>query len=250
MNEIPQKNIIFGMRPIIEAIQSGKQIEKVMLRQGLEGELFRELQNLLKQNNIQIQWVPIERLNRATKNQNHQGVVAWIANIEYADLDTVLNQVIENGEIPFVILLDGVTDVRNFGAIARSAECAGVHAIVIPAKGGAPLNADAMKTSAGALNRIPVCRVPNLKTAIYTLKAAEVTILGATEKATDNYFDSQYKRPVAIIMGSEDSGISKTNLQLCDELVKIPLVGTIESLNVSAAAAILLFEVVRQRMSK
>ena len=247
MEESSQKNIIFGMRPVIEAVQSGKQIEKVMMRQGLEGELFRELQNLLKQRNIQIQWVPVERLNRATKNMNHQGVVAFIASIEYADLETVLNEVIERGENPLVLLLDGVTDVRNFGAIARSAECAGVHAIVIPAKGGAPLNADAMKTSAGALNRIPVCRVSNLKAAIYVLQAAEITIIGATEKADANYFTADFKRPLAIIMGSEDTGISRTNLELCDERVKIPLKGTIESLNVSAAAAVLLFEVVRQR---
>lgn len=241
-------NIIFGMRPVIEAIQSGKQIEKVMLRQGLEGELFRELQHLLKQNNIQMQWVPVERLNRASKNMNHQGVMAYIATIEYADLDTVLSDVIDREEKPFIILLDGVTDVRNFGAIARSAECAGVHAIVIPAKGGAPLNADAMKTSAGALNRIPVCRVPNLKTALYVLKSADVTIIGASEKAEKNYFDTNLNQSIAIIMGSEDTGISRTNIELCDELVKIPLKGEIKSLNVSAAAAVLMFEAVKQRL--
>ena len=248
MGDIPQKNIIFGMRPVIEAVQSGKQLEKVMMRQGLEGELFRELQNLLKQRNVQIQWVPVERLNRATKNMNHQGVVAYIASIEYADLETVLNDVIERGETPLVLLLDGVTDVRNFGAIARSAECSGVHAIVMPAKGGALLNADAMKTSAGALNRIPVCKVPNLKTAIYLLKSVDINIVGANEKADINCFSADFKRPLAIIMGSEDIGISRSNLELCNELVKIPLKGTIESLNVSAAAAVLLFEVVRQRI--
>ncbi|MDR1056597.1 MAG: 23S rRNA (guanosine(2251)-2'-O)-methyltransferase RlmB [Prevotellaceae bacterium] len=247
MDKTSQKNIIFGMRPVMETIKSGKQIEKLMLRQGLEGELFRELQNLLKQNNIQIQWVPVERLNRITKNMNHQGVVAWIANIEYANLEEVLDKVIEQGEKPFVLLLDGVTDVRNFGAIARSAECAGVHAIVIPAKGGAPLNADAMKTSAGTLNRIPVCRVPNLKTAIYVLKSLDVAIVGASEKADKNYFNVDLNRPAAIIMGSEGTGISRTNLELCDELIKIPLKGSIKSLNVSAAAAILLFETVKQR---
>lgn len=249
MNDTPQKNIIFGMRPVMEALQSGKEIEKIMLRQGLEGELFRELQHLIKQRNIQVQWVPVERLNRATKNMNHQGVVAWTAQIDYADLEAVLNDVMARSEVPLVLLLDGVTDVRNFGAIARSAECAGVHAIVIPAKGGAPLNADAMKTSAGALNRIPVCRVPNLKAALYVLKAADITIVGATEKATDNYFNANFKRPLAIVMGSEDVGISRTNLELCDEQIKIPLKGTIESLNVSAAATVLLFEAVRQRMA-
>ena len=246
--EIPSKNIIFGMRPVIEAINSGKQIEKVMLRQGLEGELFRELQSLIKQKDIQVQWVPVEKLNHVTKNMLHQGVVAWIANIEYADLESVLSEVIERGETPLVLLLDGVTDVRNFGAIARSAECAGVHAIVIPAKGGAPLNADAMKTSAGALNIIPVCRVPNLKSAIYVLKAANITIVGASEKADKNYYESDLKQAVAIIMGSEDAGITRSNLELCDELIKVPLKGTIESLNVSAAAAILLFESLRQRL--
>jgi len=239
-------NIIFGIRPVIEAIETGKKVEKVYLKQGSDGELFHQLTGLLKAQDITMQWVPIERLNRFTRN-NHQGVVAITPMIEFADFETTIEKIINSTENPLVIILDGITDVRNFGAIARSAECAGAQVVIMPAKGAAPINADAIKTSAGALNIIPVCRVPNLKTAIFHLKTEGFQIVATNEKAEKLYYAVDYKKPTAIIMGAEDIGISRTNLELCDEQVKIPICGKINSLNVSAAATIVMFEIVKQK---
>ncbi|MDR1348866.1 MAG: 23S rRNA (guanosine(2251)-2'-O)-methyltransferase RlmB [Prevotellaceae bacterium] len=239
-------NIIFGIRPVIEAIETGKQIEKVYLRHGADSELLHRLVRLIKQHGIFVQWVPVERLNRFTQ-KNHQGVVALCAAVELADFETVAEHIIQNIENPLVIILDGVTDVRNFGAIARSAECAGAQAVIMPAKGAAPVNADAVKTSCGALSIIPVCRVPNLKTAVFYLKSAGFQIIAATEKAEKFYYEVDYVKPTAIIMGAEDTGISRANIELCDEQVKIPICGKINSLNVSAAASVLMFETVRQK---
>ena len=244
-----QGNYIFGLRPIMEAIEAGKEIEKVYLKKDAQGELFRQLTALLGKKNIRIQWVPIERLNRITR-KNHQGAIAVLSAVSYASLEDVVAQVMEKGEVPFVLILDGVTDVRNFGAIVRSAECAGVHAVVMPAKGAAPINADAMKTSAGALNFVPVCRVNNIRTALYYLKDNGFKVIAATEKANESYFSTSYTGSIAVILGSEDTGASKASLELADELVKIPILGRIESLNVSAAAAVIMFEAVKQRMAK
>ena len=240
------ENTIFGIRPVIEAIEVGKKIEKIYLKQKSEGELFYQLLRLIKQHDINLQFVPVERLNRFT-HKNHQGVVAVCAAIEFADFDSTVENIIQNSENPLVLILDGVTDVRNFGAISRSAECAGVKAVIMPAKGAAPINADAIKTSAGALNIIPVCRVPNLKTAIFHLKSVGFQIVATNEKAEKLYYNINYLQPTAIIMGAEDTGISQTNIALCDEQVKIPLCGKINSLNVSVAAAVLMFEVLRQK---
>ncbi|MDR0660992.1 MAG: 23S rRNA (guanosine(2251)-2'-O)-methyltransferase RlmB [Prevotellaceae bacterium] len=242
-----QGSYIFGIRPIMVAIEAGKEIEKVYMNKDAQGELFRQLSNMLSKNNIRTQWVPVERLNRITR-KNHQGAVAVLSAVSYASLEDVVAQVIDKGEVPLVLILDGVTDVRNFGAIVRSAECAGVHAVIMPAKGAAPISADAMKTSAGALNFVPVCRVNNIRTAIYFLKDNGFSIIAATEKATDSYFSTSYIEPTAIILGSEDTGISKASLELADLLVKIPILGKIESLNVSAAAAVIMFEAVKQRI--
>jgi 23S rRNA (guanosine2251-2'-O)-methyltransferase len=239
-------NIIFGIRPVIEAIETGKQIEKIYLKQSADGELFHQLTRLIGQHNIFTQWVPIERLNRFTQ-KNHQGVVAVCAAIELADFETTIENIIQTVQNPLVIILDGVTDVRNFGAIARSAECAGAQAVIMPAKGAAPVNADAVKTSSGALNIIPVCKIPNVKTAIFHLKSAGFQIIATTEKAEKSYYDLNYVKPTAIIMGAEDTGISRTNIELCDEQVKIPVCGKISSLNVSAAASVLMFEILRQK---
>ncbi len=239
-------NLLFGMRPVMEAIQAGREVERVLLKNGLDGVLFRELYALLEEKNIPVQYVPAEKLNSLTQS-NHQGVVAYVSLIAYADLENVVATTFEKGETPLILLLDGVTDVRNFGAIARSAECAGVHALVVPAKGAAPVNADALKTSAGALNRIPVCRVPNLRTALYYLKDSGLKIVSATEKSKKSVYDFDFKCPTAIVMGAEDTGISEAVLKLSDERVCIPLQGEIASLNVSAAAAVVLFEAVRQR---
>jgi len=239
-------NLIIGIRPIMEAIQAGRQIERVLIKTGLDGDLFRSLLALIHQHDIPHQFVPIEKLNSFT-SASHQGVAAFVSLITYVDIAEIIGQITERQEIPLLLLLDGVTDVRNFGAIARSAECAGVHAIVIPAKGAAPINADALKTSAGALTRIPVCRVPNLRTALYYLKDSGIQIVSATEKATKLVYDCEFKHSTAIIMGAEDVGVSEAVLKLSDEKVKIPLQGEIQSLNVSAATAVVLFEVVRQR---
>ena len=240
------QNLIIGIRPIMEAIQAGRQIERVLLKTGLDGDLFRSLLELIHKHNIPYQFVPIEKLNALT-SASHQGVAAFVSLITYIGMEEIIAQIAERKETALILLLDGVTDVRNFGAIARSAECAGVHAIVVPAKGAAPINADALKTSAGALNRIPVCRVPNLRTALYYLKDSGIQIVSATEKSTKLVYDCNFNQPTAIIMGAEDVGISDTVLKLSDEKVKIPLQGEIQSLNVSAAAAVVLFEVVRQR---
>ena len=241
------ENKIFGIRPVIEAIQAGRPIEKIMLREGIATELLQLIQNKARANNISLTWVPTERLNRLCRGANHQGVVAFVASAEYADLEETMENVMAGGKIPLILLLDGVTDVRNFGAIARTAECAGVQAIVVPSKGAASMNADAMKTSAGALNYMPVCKAANLKSAIYLLKSYDIHIIAADEKAEANYFDADFTKPTALILGSEESGISKQNLSLADHTVRIPLSGQIESLNVSAAAAAIMFECVRQR---
>jgi 23S rRNA (guanosine2251-2'-O)-methyltransferase len=240
-------NKIFGLRPVLEALKAGKSFEKILIRDGGGSELLYQIIDSAKKKNITLDRVPAERLNRLSKNANHQGVVAFLSSAEYSDLEKVLEDLKLAGKTPFLLLLDKITDVRNFGAIVRTAECAGIDAIVVPAKNAAPLNVDAMKTSAGALNYIPVCRTPNLKSAIYLMKNYEIKIVAATEKAGVNYFDADLSGAVAIILGSEESGISESNLALADETVKIPLRGNIDSLNVSAAAAVIAFECVRQQ---
>lgn len=239
--------IIFGTRAVIEAINAGKEIDKILIQKGLSNQLFNELRKAVQGRDIPFQFVPQEKLNRISL-KNHQGVVAYIAEVTYYDVEEQLTQVFEKGKIPLVLILDRVTDVRNFGAIARSAECAGVNFIVIPSRGAAQINADAIKTSAGALNRIPVCREENLKNTIEFLKESGLQILACHEK-TDNYhFNVDLTKPTAIIMGSEENGISNEYLKRSDMQVKIPMVGSIASLNVSVATGIILFEAVKQRM--
>ncbi|MDR0728630.1 MAG: 23S rRNA (guanosine(2251)-2'-O)-methyltransferase RlmB [Prevotellaceae bacterium] len=238
--------IIVGLRPVLEAVAAGRAIERVLCRQGMDGELFRTLQTALAGKGISVQFVPVEKLNRLT-SLVHQGVVAYVPLIEYADMDTVVSGVIQRGEQPLVLLLDGVTDVRNFGGIARSAVCAGVHLIVLPAKGAAPVNTEAIKTSAGALLYIPVARTPNIRTAIYLLKAHGLHIVAATEKAAQPLYVADFTRPTAIIFGAEDTGISPAALKLADATIRIPLQGPIAALNVATATAVTLFEAVRQR---
>jgi 23S rRNA (guanosine2251-2'-O)-methyltransferase len=240
-------NKIFGLWPVMEALKADKAFEKILIREGKGSELLYQIIDAAKRKNITLDRVPAERLDRLVKNGNHQGVVAFLSVVEYADLEKVMENIRLSGKLPLLLLLDKITDVRNFGAIARIAECAGVNAIVVPAKNAAPLNVDAMKTSAGALNYIPVCRVPNLKTAIYLIKNYDIKIVAATEKAGKQCFDADLSGAVAIILGSEESGISDSNLELADETVKIPILGNIDSLNVSAAAAVISFECVRQR---
>lgn len=237
--------MLYGMRPVIEAIAAGKEIDKLMLQQGLKGELVPELRKLINENNIPYQYVPIEKLNRMVRG-NHQGVVCFVSPVIFQPIENLLLSVFDKGETPLFIILDRITDVRNMGAIARTAECAGAHGLIIPEKGGAPISADAMKASAGALNSIPVHRSSNLKNTIDYLKQSGLKIVAASEKGKSNYYDTDLTGPLAIIMGSEEDGVSGEYLRRCDEVLNIPMRGTIGSLNVSVAAGILLFEVVKQ----
>lgn len=247
-NQTMDKNLIFGIRPVAEAITSGKQIEKLYIRKGAEGQLMNELRDLCMRHHLRVQEVPAEKLDYLTRRGNHQGVVAQIAAIEYVELADILERVPED-ETPLIVLFDGVTDVRNFGGIARSAECAGVHGLITPLKNSAPVNSEAIRASAGALTTIPVCRVGSIRNTLKQLQLEGYQVVAATEKSRKVIYDADFRKPTVIVMGAEDTGISKEVLKLCDEQLAIPLIGHIESLNVSAAAAVMLFEVVRQRIA-
>jgi 23S rRNA (guanosine2251-2'-O)-methyltransferase len=241
-----ENDVIFGIRPILEALQAGKEIEKVLIRKDLNGELFQELYSEIKRYDLPFQYVPIEKLNRITR-KNHQGVIAFVSPIVYYNIESIIPDLYEHGKVPFVLVLDSITDVRNIGAIARSAECGGVHAIIVPEKGSAQLNADAIKTSAGALHYVPVCRVKNLVNTVTFLKNSGLHVIAATEKGVDSYLQANYQEPAVLILGAEDTGIRTELLRIADQLVKIPVAGNISSLNVSAAATVLIYEVLRQR---
>ena len=241
---------LYGMHPVLEAVRSGKNIDKVLLKQGLEGPQYRELAELLKEKKIPVQFVPAEKLSKISRGGAHQGVAAFVAAMDTVSLEQMTDNAFALHETPIFVILDGVSDVRNLGAIARTLECAGGCGIILPAKGGAALNADAVKTSAGALMRLDVCRVPNLRYAAYFLKQNGVRLVGATEKADDVLYDTDMTGPLAIVLGSEGKGISRTMLELCDEKVAIPMAGEISSLNVSAAASVMIYEAVRQRRGK
>ncbi|MGJ7025338.1 23S rRNA (guanosine(2251)-2'-O)-methyltransferase RlmB [Petrimonas sulfuriphila] len=241
-----EKEMIFGIRAVIEAAEAGKDIDKVLVKRELSGELFKELQEVLRRCEIPMQKVPLERIDRITR-KNHQGVIAFTSAVTYQKLDQIVPFLYEQGKNPLIVVLDGITDVRNFGAIARTCEVAGVDAIVIPARGSVSVNADAIKTSAGALHIIPVCRENSLKDAVVFLKNSGIRVVAATEKAAKNYTVADMSVPVAILMGSEDEGVSPEILRVCDELVKVPQFGSIQSLNVSVAAGVMIYEVVRQR---
>ena len=237
---------IFGIRPVIEAIKANKEVDKVLLQKGLTGETYKELLDLLKERNISMQYVPYQKMDRITKKL-HQGVIAFISLIEYQKLENVLPMIYESGEDPFLLILDQISDVRNMGAIVRTAECAGVHAIIVPSKGSAQINADAAKTSAGAIHRVPICRSDNLKKELDFLQQSGIKLIAATEKAEGIYTEVDYKQPIAIIMGSEEKGISHELLKMAEEKVKIPLKGEIASLNVSVAVGVIVFEALRQK---
>ena len=241
-----REDFVFGTRAVIEAINNGKTIDKILIKKGLSNELFQELQILIKENNIVVQSVPVEKINRVTR-KNHQGVLAFISPITFDNIDNILPGIYELGQDPLLLILDQITDVRNFGAIVRSAECAGVHAIIIPEKGMARIGADAVKTSAGALHNLPICKVNNLYKTIQFLIDSGIRIVAATEKGDKLYTDTNFNCPVGIVMGSEDDGISQQILNIADEQLKIPILGKIESLNVSVSAALMIYEAVRQR---
>ncbi len=241
-----KEDFIFGIHPVLEAIEAGREIEKVLIQKNLNPQSVGQLRAMLNERDIPFQHVPLEKLNRVTR-KNHQGVIAFISPIVYEDIEKYLPEVFEQGRNPFILILDRITDVRNFGAIARTAECAGVDAIIVPARGAALINGDAVKTSAGALNRIRVCRAFKLKETIDYLKMSGLKIFSVTEKAEDAYYQQNFKEPLAIIMGSEEDGISPAYLEMSDAMLQIPMAGSISSLNVSVATGIVLFEALRQR---
>ncbi len=238
--------IIFGIRSIIEAIDSGQTIEKIFFQKGLQGELSSELNRLVKKHNINSSFVPVEKLESLSKFQNHQGVVARISPINFVEIEALIESTLEKKKKPLFLLLDHITDVRNFGAIIRTAECTGVDGIIVPQTGSAPVTAATVKTSAGAAFKVPICKVNHLKDALFHLQAAEISILAATEKTAESIYDLNLDIPLAIIMGSEDRGINPSILRMADYKAKLPLLGSIESLNVSVACGVVLYEVVRQ----
>lgn len=238
---------IFGIRAIIEAVNAGESIDKVFLQKGLKGELFSELESLLNRSSINKSYVPVEKLNRLTK-KNHQGAVAQISPIEFYNLEDLVLNVVESGKTPLFLLLDQLSDVRNFGAIIRTAECTGVDGIIIQKKGGAPVNGDTIKTSAGAVFKVPICKVDHIKDAVFHMQASGIKVIAATEKTNNTLYDVSFNEPCAIIMGSEGRGINPSTLKVVDAKAKLPLLGDIESLNVSVACGAFLYEAVRQRI--
>ena len=238
--------MVFGIHSVVEAIRAGKEIEALYIQRGIGGTLLNELRALTVEYNITPQQVPVEKLNRLTM-KNHQGVVAFISPIIYQKIEDIIPQIFEKGEVPLILVLDAITDVRNMGAIARTAECAGVHAIVIPAKGSAQINPDAIKTSAGALYKIPVCRHENFMQTVKFLQESGLQLVCCTEKTQDDIYNPDYTSPTAIIMGSEEDGIRNEIIRISDHLAKIPMFGEIESLNVSVSTGVILYEAIRQR---
>jgi 23S rRNA (guanosine2251-2'-O)-methyltransferase len=237
---------IYGIRAVLEAIGAEQPINKIFLQKGLKGELFKELETTIRKNGISTSYVPIEKLNRLTRN-NHQGVVAQISPVKFHVFETLVENILAQEEKPFFLLLDQVSDVRNFGAIIRTAECCGVHAIIVPKNGAAPITDDTVKTSAGAAFTVPIAKVDHLKDALFYLQSSNIQVVAATEKTEDEIYAVDFDQPTAIIMGSEDKGISPSILSMVDHKAKLPLLGKIGSLNVSVACGVFLYEVVRQR---
>ena len=240
------KDLLIGTRPVLEAIEAGKEIDTILIQKGLKSQTFQELWPVILKHKTPYKHVPIEKLNRITR-KNHQGVIAFTSSVTFSNIEEIVARCFENGEDPLILMLDRVTDVRNFGAICRTAECTGVHAVVVPTRGSAPVNFDALKTSAGALNHIAVCREEKLKETITFLKNSGLKMIACTEKTDDLLYDTDLSGPACIIMGSEEDGVSPAYLEMCTASVKLPMKGKIGSLNVSVAAGALLYEVVRQR---
>lgn len=241
--------VIYGTRAVLEAIKAGRDVERVLIQSGLSNELIRELVNTAKEHGIAFSFAPAQRLAAFT-GKNHQGVVAMLSAVRYESVENIVHRFFEQGIDPFILVLDRITDVRNFGAIVRTAEAAGVHAILIPDKGNAPLSADAMKTSAGALNYVPICRTSGMKATLRDLKCSGLHVVACTEKGSQEIFSAALDGPLALVMGSEEDGIRPEILREADDLVAIPMKGKIASLNVSVAAGICLYEAVRQRTAR
>jgi len=243
-----ENTTIFGIRTVIEAIQSRKNIDKIYIQKGLSGALLQELLSLVNKNGYNLSYVPVEKLNKLAQG-NHQGVVAKISPVKFKELEDVVLKSLESEKAPLFLLLDQITDTRNFGAIIRTAECCGVNGIIIQNKGGAPVNADTVKTSAGAVFNIPLIKVNHIKDAIYYLQSSGIKVVAATEKTPTNLYDQDYTTPLGLIMGSEEKGVSPSVLKIVDEKVKLPMFGSIGSLNVSVACGAFLYEIVRQRIT-
>ncbi|GAA4831494.1 23S rRNA (guanosine(2251)-2'-O)-methyltransferase RlmB [Algivirga pacifica] len=240
--------MIYGIQPVLEALDAGKEFDKILVLRETSNEQLAEITKIANTLNVPISRVPEEKLNRIT-GKNHQGVIGFISAIQFASLDNIISETYQEGKIPFILVLDRVTDVRNFGAIARTAECAGMQAVVIPAKGAAQIGSDAMRSSAGALNHISVCRTESLNQTITYLQESGLQVVGCSEKGGDTIYDVDYTVPTAIVMGSEEDGISDDIIKQADTLAKIPMGGKVSSLNVSVAAGIIIFEALRQKNS-
>ena len=242
----PEKEMVFGLRAVIEAIDAGKVLDKVLLRRDMNSSIGRELQTKLEGTATPIQRVPVEKLNQYT-DKNHQGVIAFLSPIEFYPIENLVQSLYDEGKTPLLMVLDGITDVRNFGAIARTCVCAGVHALVIANRSGVAINGDAIKTSAGALYSLPICKVDNMHNTLQYLRESGLQVVAATEHTNRLYTDCDFTQPTAIVMGSEDRGIYPLNLDQCTDKVKLPMTDTIESLNVSVAAGVFIYEAIRQR---
>ncbi|WP_373515999.1 23S rRNA (guanosine(2251)-2'-O)-methyltransferase RlmB [Persicitalea sp.] len=243
---IPKSDMVFGIQSVLETLRSGKEIERLLIQ---KDQSFPEIQQLARELGAPLSRVPPEKLDRLTR-KNHQGVVCFISPVRYVPVHNVLTQVFEDGQTPLFLMLDRITDVRNFGAIARTAECAGAQSLLVPFKGGSQINSDAMKTSSGALNYLPVSREGSILDTLHYLRDSGLQVVACTEKGEDSLYEVDFKLPTVIIMGSEEDGIAESLLKLSDRKVRIPLGGKVESLNVSAAAAVVLYEAVRQRESQ
>ena len=241
------KNIIIGRQPLIEAFDAGKNIDKILLQKNISGDNIQTIKNLAQKNNVPVQVVPVEKLN-SFSNANHQGIIAFTALVQYLPLQQIIDFVVSNGQTPLFIILDGVTDVRNIGAIARTAVCCGAQAIIIPDKGVGALNEEAMKSSAGALSKINICRVNSLMKAVDELHLNGIKVFASEMTAAKKLFDTDFSEPCAIVMGSEDKGVFPALMKICDEKFNIPMQNNFESLNVSVAAGIILYEAMKQRM--
>ncbi len=247
-SEKKSEDFIFGLRPVIEALEAGKTIDKIFLQNALQGTIYAELKALLAKHKIRPNYVPVEKLNRITR-KNHQGVVAFISDVPFEKIEDVLPQIFERGEVPFLLILDRLTDVRNFGAICRTAECVGIHAVILPEKGAAPINSDAIKTSAGAIYNIKICKENNLAHTVDFLQQSGIQVFASTEKAQKLIYEVDFSKPCAIVMGNEETGISKEVLHHSDDKIKLPIEGKTQSLNVSVACGAVLYEALRQRLS-
>lgn len=238
---------IFGIQAVNEALKANIQINKILVNRELNNKAIKEIIGVARSNKTPVQFVPEDKLNRIT-NSNHQGIIALSSPIEYYDVEQILLDTIDAGKAPLIIIFDGITDVRNLGAIARTAEAAGCQCLLIPESGSAGITPDAIRVSSGALNYIPVCRYKHMKDIVLVLRQYGIAVVAATEKADKNIYDFDFKNPVAIILGDEGKGLSNASIKMADSLLKLPMLGKIESLNVSVSAAIIIYEAVRQRL--